>query len=90
MQINIHGNINRVDHSHKVRYEVIITNHAAHKYKTPYKGPFCITSCFTNGTVSIKYGLIQIRHNIRHIKPYKTDAKIEDINPKNMCDGVNI
>ena len=29
-------------------------------------------------------------YNIRCIKPYKSDTKIEDINPKNMSDDVNI
>ena len=32
--------------------------------------------------VTIKYGLIQISHNIRQIKPYKYDTNVEDINPK--------
>ena len=30
------------------------------------------------------------RYNIRHINPYKSDTNVEDINPKNVSDGVNI
>ena len=93
MQINKYNileNRNQVDHDYKVEDNVMLTNHAAYKYKRPYKFPFVITRCFTNGMLSMKYVPIQIRHNIRQIKPYKSDAKVEDINPKNMCDGVKI
>ena len=93
MQINkyhIYENRNQVDHDHKVGDKFMLANHAAFKYETPYKGPFLITWCFTSGTVIIKYGPIKIRHNIRQIKPYKYDTNLEYINPKNMCDSVNI
>ena len=56
----------------------------------PYKGPFVITHCFTNGTVNLQCGAIQITYNIRHIKPYKSDTKVEDPNSKNMSDDVII
>ena len=49
-----------------------------------------ITQCFTNGTVMLKCGAIQIKHNIRRINPYKFDAKVEDSNPKNIDDAVII
>ena len=49
-----------------------------------------ITRSFTNGTVNLKYGAIQVNYNTRRIKPYKPDANIEDINPKNMSDDINI
>ena len=55
-----------------------------------YKGPFVITWCWTNGTVTLQYGPEQIRYNIRQIKPYKSDTNVEDINPENMCDDFNI
>ena len=32
----------------------MLTNHTAYKYETPYKGPFVITQCFTNGTVHLQ------------------------------------
>ena len=60
------------------------------KYKMTYKGPFMITQCWTNSTVTLQRGMIKIKHNIRRIKPYTSDAKIEVINPKHMCDDVNI
>ena len=87
---NIYENRNRVDHNYNVRDKVMLTNHAAYKYEIPYKGPFVITRCFTNGTVNLRYGPIQIRHNIRQIKPYKSDTNVEDIKIKNMCDDINI
>ena len=87
---NISKNKNRVDHDYKVRYKVILTNHDAYKYGTPYKSPFVITRCFTNGTVNLKYGPIKIKYNIHRIKPYKSDTNVEYINPKNMCDKFNI
>ena len=68
----------------------MLAYHAVYKYEMPYKGLFLITWCFTKVMVNLQYGLIQIRHNIRRIKPYKSDTNIEDINPKNMCDDINI
>ena len=56
----------------------------------PYKGSFAIKPCWTNCTVTLQCGQIQIRHNICRIKPYKSGTKFEDINPENMCDNVNI
>ena len=49
-----------------------------------------ITRCFTNGTVDLQCGLTKIGYNIRQIKPYKYDTKVEDINSKNMSDDVSI
>ena len=56
----------------------------------PYKVPFLINPCWTNGTVTLQCGPIQIKHNIRRINQYKSGTKVEDINPENMCDDVNI
>ena len=39
------------------------------KYETPYIGPFEIAQCWTNGMVTLQYGMEKIRYNIRHIKP---------------------
>ena len=49
-----------------------------------------ITQFFTNGTVNLNFGPTKIRYNIRRIKPYKSDTKVEDISSKNMSDNVNI
>ena len=67
-----------------------INNHTAYKYETPYKVPFVITRCFTNGTVNLQYSPTKNRYNIRRIKTYKSDANVEDISSKNMSDDVNI
>ena len=56
----------------------------------PYKVTFVIIWYWTNDTVTIKYGPIQIGNNICRIKPYTSDTNIEDINPNNMSDNVNI
>ena len=56
----------------------------------PYKGPFLIKQCFTNGTVNSQYGLTEIGYNICRINPYKSDTKVEDYNSKNMSDDVSI
>ena len=56
----------------------------------PYTSPFVITRCFTNDKVNLQCGEIQITYNIRRIMPYKSDTNVEDINPENMPDNVNI
>ena len=58
---NIPKNIKRVYHDYKVGVEVMFDNHAAYKYETPYKGPFLMTRCWTDGAVPIQYGPIQSR-----------------------------
>ena len=68
----------------------MLTYHTAYKYETPCKFPFVIIQCFTNVTVILQYGLTKIRHNIRRIKPYKSDPKVEDFISKNMSDNVRI
>ena len=68
----------------------MLTNHTAYKYENPYKGLFVITQCFTNGMVMLQYGAIQITYNIRRIKPYKSDTKVEYYNSKNMSYDVII
>ena len=50
MQINkdnICKNNKRVDHDYKVGDKAMLTNNAAYKYETAYKGPFVITQFFT-------------------------------------------
>ena len=87
---NTGENKHRFDYDYKVGDKVILTNHTAQKYETPYKCTFVITHCFTNGTVNLQCGAIQIKYNIRRIKPYKSDTKVENSNSINMYDAVNI
>ena len=68
----------------------MLNKHTAIKYETPYTGPVVITRCFANGMVNLQCYEIQIKYNIHRIKPYKSDANIEDINPENISDDVNI
>ena len=51
---NIRENSKRVDHNYKVGDKVTLDNNYALKYDTTYKGPFEITQCFTNGTVTLQ------------------------------------
>ena len=67
----------------------MITNRPEYKYGTPYKGPFVITQCFTNGMVNLQFDK-KTRYNIRWINPYKPDEKVEDSNSINMSDDVSI
>ena len=34
----------------------MLVNRAAYKYETPYKGPFLIMQCWTNGMVTLQCG----------------------------------
>ena len=68
----------------------MLTNHTTYKYETPYKGPFVVTQRFTNGTVMLQCGAIQITHNIRRIKSYKPDNKVDDSYSINMYDAFDI
>ena len=68
----------------------MLINHTEYKYKTPYKCPFLITQCFTNGTAKLQFGLTKNRYNIRWIKPHKPDTKVEDYYSINISDGVSI
>ena len=55
----------------------MITNHTAYKYEIPNKVPFVITQYFTNGTVNLQCGVVQIKYNICLNNPYKYDTKVE-------------
>ena len=85
MQINeddIRENNKRVDNDNKVGDKVMLDNHAAYKYKTPFKGPFLITQCWNNGTVVLQCSAKKIRYNLLHIKSYTSETNIEYINPE--------
>ena len=68
----------------------MITKHIVYKYETAYIGLFVMTQFFTNDTVKLQFGPTKIGYNIRQIKLYKSGTKVEDINSKNMSDGVSI
>ena len=87
---NARKNKHWVDYDYKVRDKFMLTNPTVYKYETPYQGPFFITKCFTNGTVNLQRGTTQIKYNIRRIKKYKLDTKIEDFISTNIGDAVNI
>ena len=60
----------------------MLTNHTVYKYETPYKGPFLITHYFTNVTVNLQCGAVQIKYNTSRINPYKSDIKVDDYSQK--------
>ena len=68
----------------------MLTNHNEYKCETPYKGPFVITQCLNNVTVNLQYGSTKIRLNIRRIKQYKLENKVEHFNSINVSDYVRI
>ena len=68
----------------------MLNNNASYKNETPYKGPFIITRCFTNGMATLQYSPTKIRYNICQVKTYESYGTVEDINPKDICDDVNI
>ena len=76
---NIRKNKKRVYHSYKVGDKVMLDNHAAYKYGTPYKGLFVITQCWNNDMFALHCGAKTIRCNIHCIKPHTYDKNIEDI-----------
>ena len=49
-----------------------------------------IKQCFTNGTVDLKCGTVQMKYNIRCIEPYKSDTKVDNFSSKHMIDDINI
>ena len=51
---NARKNKHRVDYDYKVEDKFMLTKHTAYKYETPYKGPFMITKCSTNGMVNLQ------------------------------------
>ena len=68
----------------------MLTKQTAYKQETPYILSFAITQSFTNGRVKLKKAATKTSYNIRHIKPYKCDTKVEYSSSKNMSDDVNI
>ena len=83
MQINkdnIRENDKRADHNYKVRDKFKLTNNTAYKYEMSYNAPFVITQCWINGTFTLQWSAIKIRHNICRINPYTSDTNVEDIN----------
>ena len=87
---NARENKHRVDYAYKSEIKSCSSTTLHTRYETPYKGPFLIKQFFANGTVLLQCGAIKSTCNIRYIKPYKSDNKVEDFNPKNMDDAVNI
>ena len=47
----IHENIKTGDHTYKVGEKVMLNNHDAYKYETPFRGLFVIILCWNYGTV---------------------------------------
>ena len=53
---NTYKNRHRSDYDYKVGDNFMLTKHTAYKYENPYTGPFVITRCWTNITVSLQIG----------------------------------
>ena len=75
---NIRKNRYKVYHNYKVRYNIMLTNHTVYKNETEYKGPFFIKQCFTNVTINLQCGVVQIKYNMRQIQPYISDTESDE------------
>ena len=60
----------RIDYDYRVGDQVLVGIRSAHKYKTPFKGPYETAQTWTNRTVILRTGEVTTRINIRHINPY--------------------
>ena len=56
----------------------MLNNNAVLRYEIPYKCPFEITKCWTNGTITLQYGASKIRYNI-----LRMNLNVGDINFEN-------
>ena len=72
----------RVDHEYKVRDKFKLNNNDAYKYEIKHKGPFVISQCWNNSTVTLQCDETKIRYNTRHVDPHTPDIKVEHINSK--------
>ena len=63
-------NKNRKPHLYRIHDTVLVRKKKANKYKEPYLGPYPITQVWTNGNITIIWGAIKGRINIRWFKPY--------------------
>ena len=63
-------NKNRKPHTYRIQEKVLFHNKKANKHEAPYVGPYTITQVWTNGNVTIRWGAVVERINIRWIKPY--------------------
>ena len=57
----------------------MIDNHVAYIYETSYRGPFLITQCCTNGTITLQCGAKIIGCNIHPVKSHTSDTSVEDV-----------
>ena len=65
------ASVNRkiVDHSYKFGDKFMLNIDSVFIYITPYRKPFYIIQCWTNGMFKIQCGAIKNRYNIHSIKP---------------------
>ena len=80
-----HEHSKRADHDYQVKdkyFKVadrsILSNDTAFKDEIPYNGPFEITQCWTNGTVTLHAGVINNSYIIGYINPYKYDTNLDN------------
>ena len=70
-------NSTRIEHNYRVGDSVITMNNRAFKYKTPFKGTYETVQTWTNGTITLQTGVLTTIINIRLIKSYKNNTKLE-------------
>jgi hypothetical protein len=68
---NIIENSKRIPYLYRVGDRVLLENHRANKYETPYLGPYEVAQVNTNGTVRLRMGAVTDTVNIRRIHPFR-------------------
>lgn len=67
---NERENAKRIAHDYRVDEKVLVRDHTANKMERPWKGPYRIVQVHTNGTVTVRKGVVTQRVNIRQVVPY--------------------
>ena len=68
---NERENKKRLQHTYNVGDKVLLQRPGKlRKMSTPYDGPYVVTRVFTNGTLSIRKGVVIQWVNIRRVQPY--------------------
>ena len=69
---NTRESIKRSNHIYKDGDYVLVTDYdVKRKLMAPNKGPYCINSVMTNGTVKLQRGPVEETINIRRLIPFK-------------------
>lgn len=69
---NARENAKRLEHTHHVGEEALVTRDEANELEKLHQGPFKVVEAFTNGTVHVKKGEVIERINTCRTLPFKS------------------